>query len=140
MKTELHTSSAFATGQPGAAELAIDPALVEQILVRFLHAEIHRTGFRRAVVGVSGGINSSVVVSLAARALGPENVLAVTMPYKTSSDETRRDSQAMIAAAGRGHARRADQRSDRRLFRPLPRSGADAAGQQMRPGADDDSV
>ena len=86
MTTEPHTSTAFATGQPGSAELAIDPALVEQILTRFLRAEIHRTGFRRAVVGVSGGIDSSVVVALAARALGPENVLAVTMPYKTSSD------------------------------------------------------
>jgi NAD+ synthase len=100
MKAEPHTSSAFATGQPGAAELAIDPALVEQILVRFLRTEIHRSDFRRAVVGLSGGIDSSVVVTLAARALGPENVLAVTMPYKTSSDETRRDSQAMIAALG----------------------------------------
>ena len=39
--------------------------------MRFIRAEIHRTGFRRAVVGVSGGIDSSVVVTLAARALGP---------------------------------------------------------------------
>jgi NAD+ synthase len=100
MKNEPHTSSAFATGQPGAVELAIDPALVEQILIRFLRTEIHRTGFRRAVLGVSGGIDSSVVVALAAQALGPENVLAVTMPYKTSSDETRRDSQAIIKQLG----------------------------------------
>src|SRR5271154_6622936 len=100
MTTEPHTPSAFATRQPGSAELTIDPALVEQILTRFLRTEIHRTDFRRAVVGVSGGIDSSVVVALAARALGPENVLAVTMPYKTSSAETRRDSQAVIAALG----------------------------------------
>ncbi len=100
MTTEPHTPTAFATGQPGSAELAIDPALVEQILTRFLRTEIHRTDFRRAVVGVSGGIDSSVVVALAARALGPENVLAVTMPYKTSSAATRRDSQAMIDSLG----------------------------------------
>jgi NAD+ synthase len=100
MNTEPHTPSAFATRQPGSAELAIDPALVEQILTRFLRTEIHRTDFRRAVVGVSGGIDSSVVVALAARALGPENVLAVTMPYKTSSAATRRDSQAMIDSLG----------------------------------------
>jgi NAD+ synthase len=86
--------------EPIAVDLSINPSLVEQILVRFIRAEIHRTGFRRGVVGVSGGIDSSVVVSLAARALGPENVLAVTMPYKTSSQETRRDSQAVIAQLG----------------------------------------
>ena len=63
-------------------------------------AEIRRAGFERAVVGLSGGIDSSVVTFLAARALGPENVLAVTMPYKTSSEATRRDSQAVIEQLG----------------------------------------
>lgn len=82
------------------ADLAINPALVEEILVRFIRNEITRTGFRRAVFGLSGGIDSTVVAYLAARALGPENVLAVTMPYKTSSDETRDDSQAVIEALG----------------------------------------
>ncbi len=84
----------------GTEQLVIHPPLVEQILVRFLRDETHRAGFRRAVLGVSGGIDSSAVVVLAARALGPENVLAVTMPYKTSSAETRRDSQAVIAQLG----------------------------------------
>jgi len=88
------------TIEPTADRLSINPQLVEQILVRFIRAEIQRTGFRRGVLGVSGGIDSSVVAALAARALGPENVLAVTMPYKTSSAETRRDSQAVIAALG----------------------------------------
>lgn len=81
-------------------ELTLNCPLVEQILVRFLRSEIHRAGFQRAVVGLSGGIDSSVVTVLAARALGPENLLAVTMPYKTSSDETRRDGQAMIEQLG----------------------------------------
>jgi len=80
--------------------LHINPDLVERILVRFLQSEIYRTGFRRAVVGLSGGIDSSTVVYLAARALGPDNVLAVTMPYKTSSDETRRHSQQVIDDLG----------------------------------------
>jgi NAD+ synthase len=81
-------------------ELSIDPALVEAILVRFIRNEITRTGFRRAVLGLSGGIDSSVVAFLAAKALGPDNVLCVTMPYKTSSDETRLDSQAVAKALG----------------------------------------
>jgi NAD+ synthase len=81
-------------------ELRINCRLVEQILVRFLRNEIGRAGFRRAVVGLSGGIDSSVVTFLAARAMGPEHVLAVTMPYKTSSEATRRDSQTVIGTLG----------------------------------------
>ncbi len=78
--------------------LAIDPSLVEAILVRFIRSEITRTGFRRAVLGLSGGIDSSVVAYLSAQAMGPQNVLAVTMPYKTSSAETLDDSRAVVEA------------------------------------------
>lgn len=81
-------------------ELAINSELVEQILVRFIRSEIYRTGFRRAVLGLSGGIDSSTVCFLASRALGPENVLAVTMPYKTSSEATQRDSRLVIETLG----------------------------------------
>jgi NAD+ synthase len=80
--------------------LRIDAALVTEILVRFIRAETYRTGFRRGVVGLSGGIDSTVVTYLAASALGPDNVLAVTMPYKTSSAATRRDSAAVIERLG----------------------------------------
>lgn len=81
-------------------DLAVNADLVEEILVRFIRNEITRTGFTRAVFGLSGGIDSSVVAFLAARALGPQNVLAVTMPYKTSSQATRHDSQAVIEQLG----------------------------------------
>ncbi len=80
--------------------LKINPELVTEILCRFIRAEIRRAGFERAVVGLSGGIDSSVVTFLCARALGPQNVLAVTMPYKTSSEATRRDSQMVIDRLG----------------------------------------
>jgi len=80
--------------------LKIDPELVTEILTRFIRAEIHRAGFQRAVVGLSGGFDSSTVAFLCARSLGPENVLAVTMPYKTSSEATRRDSQAVVDRLG----------------------------------------
>ncbi len=83
-----------------ADNLTIDAELVTAILTRFIRTEIRRAGFERAVMGLSGGIDSSVVTFLAARALGPENVLAVTMPYKTSSDATQCDSQAVIAQLG----------------------------------------
>jgi NAD+ synthase len=80
--------------------LTINPELVAEILCRFIRAELGRAGFQRAVVGLSGGVDSSVVTYLCARALGPENVLAVTMPYKTSSEATCRDSQAVIDRLG----------------------------------------
>jgi NAD+ synthase len=80
--------------------LKINSELVAEILCRFIRVEIRRAGFQRAVVGLSGGIDSSVVTFLCARALGPENVLAVTMPYKTSSDATRQDSQAVVDQLG----------------------------------------
>ncbi|MGA2621704.1 MAG: NAD+ synthase [Thermoguttaceae bacterium] len=86
--------------EPTESELRIDCELVAEILTRFVRAEIRRAGFERAVIGLSGGIDSSVVTFLAARALGPENVLAVTMPYKTSSDATRLDAQAVIDRLG----------------------------------------
>jgi len=81
-------------------DLSINPELVTEILCRFIRNEIGRAGFERAVVGVSGGIDSSVVVFLAARALGPENVLAVTMPYKTSAEATRSDAATVIEQLG----------------------------------------
>ncbi|MDA0668274.1 MAG: NAD+ synthase [Planctomycetota bacterium] len=59
-------------------------ALTERVLVRFLREETHRVGMTKAVLGLSGGIDSALVVELAARALGPENVLAVAMPYRAS--------------------------------------------------------
>lgn len=85
---------------PAEQALRICPELVAEILCRFLQTELRRAGFRRAVIGLSGGIDSSTVTFLAARALGPENVLAVTMPYKTSSPATRLDSQAVIDKLG----------------------------------------
>lgn len=85
---------------PFPVELTLHCPLVECLLVRFLSNEIRRAGFQRAVVGLSGGIDSTVVTYLIARALGPDNVLAVTMPYKTSSDATRNDAREVIERLG----------------------------------------
>jgi NAD+ synthase len=68
--------------------LSIDAALVERLLVQFLREEITSAGFSRAVLGVSGGIDSAVVAALAARALGEKNVLGVLMPYRESNPES----------------------------------------------------
>ncbi|HTF90012.1 MAG TPA: NAD+ synthase [Planctomycetota bacterium] len=76
--------------RPGLS-LAIDTALVERLLVQFLREEIHSAGFTRAVLGVSGGIDSAVVAALAARALGANNVLGVLLPYRESTPQSEID-------------------------------------------------
>ncbi len=81
-------------------DLRINTRLVRRILVDFLRTEITRVGFRRAVVGVSGGVDSALVCFLAAEALGPENVLALRMPYRTSSPESLEHAQLVIEATG----------------------------------------
>ena len=68
-----------------SSELDVDPALVADLLVRFLRAEAGKFGFSGAVLGLSGGIDSAVSAGLAARAFGSENVLCVMMPYRTSN-------------------------------------------------------
>lgn len=83
--------------------LAIDARLTERWLINFLRDEmIARRGIRTAIVGVSGGVDSAVVASLCARALGAENVYGVRMPYRTSSEESFRHG-GLVTAATRIH-------------------------------------
>lgn len=66
----------------------------------FIHTEISRTGYSKAVIGLSGGVDSSVSCYLTAEALGPENVLAVRMPYRTSSEDSLAHAQIVIDTLG----------------------------------------
>ena len=68
--------------------LSVNTDLLREMLVGFVREEIHKVGLRRAVLGLSGGIDSALVACLAAEALGPENVHAVIMPYRTSNPES----------------------------------------------------
>ncbi|MBL8046487.1 MAG: NAD+ synthase [Anaerolineales bacterium] len=80
--------------------LEINTPLARRILTAFIHSEVTRTGLTRAIVALSGGIDSALSLYLAAEALGPENVLAVRMPYKTSSQESLDHAQLCIEALG----------------------------------------
>jgi len=82
------------------SDLTINTDLARQILTGFIQSEITRTGFNRAVIGLSGGIDSALSCYLAAEALGPENVLAIRMPYKASSRESLEHAQLVIEATG----------------------------------------
>lgn len=79
-------------------DLTINTDLARKILTGFIQTEISRAGFTRAVVGVSGGVDSSLSCYLATEALGPENVLAVRMPYKSTATDTMEHAQAIIEA------------------------------------------
>ena len=81
--------------------LRIDPALTARWLEAFLRDEmLERRELGRAVIGLSGGIDSALVAYLCARALGPKNVYAIRMPYKTSSASSLSDAQRVVDALG----------------------------------------
>lgn len=81
-------------------DLNINTDLARRILTGFIRKELTRHGFSRAVLGLSGGIDSAVCCYLAAEALGPENVLALRLPYKTSSPDSLEHAQLVIDATG----------------------------------------
>ncbi|MDD2695329.1 MAG: NAD(+) synthase, partial [Anaerolineales bacterium] len=81
-------------------DLSINTDLARQILTGFIHSEITRAGFSRAVLGLSGGLDSTLSCYLAAEALGAENVLAVRMPYASSAPDSLEHAQWVIDALG----------------------------------------
>jgi NAD+ synthetase len=81
--------------------LQLDCELVRRWLVAFLKDEVvRRRGFAKALVGVSGGVDSALTATLAVAALGREHVLAVRMPYRTSSPESFAHAQLVIDQLG----------------------------------------
>ncbi len=80
--------------------LQINTAIARKIIVDFIHAEVTRVGFTRAVIAMSGGIDSSLVAYLTVEALGAENVLGVMMPYRSSNPESRADAEQVITQLG----------------------------------------
>ena len=83
-----------------AARLTLNSDVTRHVLMAFLKHEIERFGFRKAVLGLSGGVDSSLSCFLAAEALGPENVLALLMPYRTSSPESTEHALQVVNITG----------------------------------------
>jgi NAD+ synthase len=82
------------------SELSLDCELATQVLEQFIRQELAKFGFSRGVVGMSGGIDSTLSAYLAARALGPEQVLGVMMPCSTSCADSETDARLVGEALG----------------------------------------
>jgi len=78
------------------AALNLNAEMVRGLLVRFIKDETTTAGFKKAVIGISGGVDSSVAAFLAVEALGKKNVVGVILPYKTSSIESVKDAESVV--------------------------------------------
>ncbi len=81
-------------------ELAIDTDVARRVIAGFIRGQLHQAGFERCVLALSGGIDSGLVAYLVAEAIGPDNLLCVLMPYRTSSPASRADAEAIVADVG----------------------------------------
>jgi NAD+ synthase len=70
------------------------------VIAEFIRGQLRQAGFERAVLGLSGGIDSAVVAFLVAEAIGGDRLLSVMMPYRTSSPASRADAEAVVARLG----------------------------------------
>ncbi len=81
-------------------DLTIDTDAVRRILIKFIQKEMRKAGYQRGVVNLSGGIDSALACALAAEALGPQNVLAIRLPYRSSSSDSLEHAQLVIEVLG----------------------------------------
>ncbi|HEU6439968.1 MAG TPA: NAD+ synthase [Terriglobales bacterium] len=82
------------------SELAIDADVARRVMVGFIRNQLQQAGFSRGLLGLSGGIDSALVAFLVAEAVGPENLLCVLMPYRTSSPESIEHARLVVDQLG----------------------------------------
>src|SRR5438876_5893028 len=81
-------------------ELAIDTRVARRVIGEFIRGQLRQAGFERAVLGLSGGIDSALVAYLVAEAIGAERLLCVLMPYRSSSPASREDAEEVVHRLG----------------------------------------
>jgi NAD+ synthase len=86
-----------------ASRLLLNADVTRRVLVAFIRREVERFGFKKAVLNLSGGVDSSLSCFLAAEALGGENVLALLLPYRTSALDSTEHAQQVVALTGVNH-------------------------------------
>jgi NAD+ synthase len=82
------------------AELAIDTDVAIRVIVGFIRNQLRQAGFDRAIVGLSGGIDSALVAYLVSQAIRPELLMCVLMPYRTSSPESEEHGRLVVERLG----------------------------------------
>src|SRR4051812_36778640 len=85
---------------PDVKDLEIEEKTTVALLTGFLKSETRKIGKRRAVLGLSGGIDSALVAALAAKALGPRQVLGIMMPYRSSASSSLSHARLVAAKFG----------------------------------------
>jgi len=83
-----------------SVDLSIDTEVVTKILTGFIADCIHKTARKKAIIGLSGGLDSSVVTTLAVRALGADRVLGMILPYKSVTRASREDAEKFARYLG----------------------------------------
>jgi len=81
-------------------ELAIDTDIARRVITEFIRGQLRQAGFERAVLGLSGGIDSALVAYLVAEAIGADRLLCVLMPYRTSAATSRSDAEEVVRRLG----------------------------------------
>ncbi len=81
-------------------ELAIDTDVARRIIGEFIRGQLRQAGFERAVLGLSGGIDSALVAYLTAEAIGADRLLCVLMPYRTSAPASQGDAEEVVRMLG----------------------------------------
>ena len=77
-------------------DITINTDVARQILTNFIRSEVTRAGFSKALINLSGGLDSALSCVLAVEALGSGNVLALRLPYRTSSSDSMDHAQLLI--------------------------------------------
>ena len=81
-------------------ELAIDTDIARRVIGEFIRGQLRQAGFERAILGLSGGIDSALVAYLTAEAIGADKLLCVLMPYRTSSPASQTDAEEVVRRLG----------------------------------------
>ena len=85
------------------SQLDIKPELARDLLTTFIRQEMGRIGIKNAILGLSGGLDSALCAYLAVEALGPDNVILVSMPYRLSSKESVEHARLASSSLGVSH-------------------------------------
>lgn len=77
-------------------QLRISPERIEKRVIKFIQQELGKTPFHKGIIGLSGGLDSTVIATLLAKAIGSKNVLALILPFQTTSLENIADGKMVV--------------------------------------------